>query len=349
MAVRVRTVVLGLLALVVVLGAALITSIGWEVVLGPQARPLADRTFEVTEARLARGRYLAEGPAHCFHCHSEHDFTDPTFPTVPATKGAGWQLPIPELGAVYAPNITPDPETGLGSWTDDEVARAIQEGVSRDGTALFPVMPYPRYASLDEEDVASIVVYLRSLPAVRNVVPRSELIFPLNFIVNTIPEPLHEPRRSHPSGTPAERGAYLANMADCKGCHSPTDSEGTPLSGLTYGGGTVFHPPGPEPSHVFSQNITPDPSGIAHYDADLFVEIMRAGRLPGRLLSHVMPFEYYRTITDEDLRDLFAYLQTLPPVQHRVSNDDRPTPCAVCGATHGLGELNVRTGADAAR
>jgi mono/diheme cytochrome c family protein len=342
MAKRARTVILGLLVLVVLLVAGLITSIGWEVVLGPKARPTTGRTFEVTEARLARGKYLAEGPAHCLHCHSAHDMSVPTFPTIPATRGAGWQLPIPELGAVYAPNITSDPDTGLGNWTDDEIARAIQEGVSRDGTALFPVMPYPNLARLDEEDLASIVVYLRSLPPVRNEMPRSQLVFPLSFIVNTIPEPLGEPSRSHPASTPAERGEYLANIATCKDCHSPTDDQGMPLPGLEFGGGASFHPPTPDAREVFSPNITPDPSGIAHYDATLFVQVFRSGRLPGRILNHVMPFEYFRNMTDEDLRDLFAYLQTLPAVQHRVSNDDPPTPCAVCGGSHGLGELNVR-------
>ena len=90
---------------------------------------MTDRKFDVTEARVARGKYLVEGPASCFHCHSEHDFSTPTDPIVEAKKGAGWVMPIPELNNIAARNITPDPETGLGSWTDDEIARAIREGV----------------------------------------------------------------------------------------------------------------------------------------------------------------------------------------------------------------------------
>jgi mono/diheme cytochrome c family protein len=349
MAVRAKTVVLGLLALVVLLVAGAITSVGWEVVLGPNARPVTGRTFEVTDARLARGKYLTEGPAHCFHCHTEHDLSDPAYPIVQAKKGAGWGMPVPELGRVYSRNITSDPDTGLGNWTDDEIARAIQEGVSRDGTALFPVMPYPVFAELDEEDVASIVVYLRTLPPVRNEVPRSEYVFPLNFIVNTIPEPLREPSRSHPASTPAERGAYLADMAGCHGCHSPIDQQGTPLPGMDFGGGAVFHDPGQGGREVFSMNITPDASGIAHYESDLFIQVIREGRLPGRELNHIMPFEFFRNMTDEDLGDIFAYLQTLAPVQHRVSNTDPPALCARCGQTHGLGELNRSPARDAGR
>ncbi len=341
MAVRAKTVVLAAVGLGLALLIGFVMSVGWEVVLGPKARPVTDRTFEVTQARLARGQYLVEGPAHCFHCHTEHDFSDPTYPIVQEKKGAGWELPIPELGRVYSRNITSDPETGIGNWTDDEIARAIREGVSRDGSALFPVMPYPVFARLDEEDLASIVVYLRSLPPVKNLVPRSEYVFPLNFIINTIPEPLEEPVRSHPSSTPAERGAYLAGIADCHGCHTPIDEQGTPLPGMDFGGGAVFHDPGQGGRALVSMNITPDASGIPHYDADLFLQVIREGRLPGRTLNHIMPFEFFRNMTDDDLRDIFAYLETLTPVQHRVSNTDPPTPCARCGQTHGLGELNA--------
>jgi hypothetical protein len=156
--------------LVAVVG--LISAVGWQVVLGPSARKVTDRKFESSPARLARGEYLTEVAA-CFHCHSEHDFTNPDYPISPGRKGAGWQMPIPELGSVVSRNITSDPETGLGNWTDDEIARAIQEGVSRDGSALFPVMPYMNFRNLDAEDLASIIVYLRTVPPVRQIRPKS--------------------------------------------------------------------------------------------------------------------------------------------------------------------------------
>lgn len=337
----VRTVLIGLVAAAVAFVLVVISSIGWQVVLGPDARATTDRRFEVTEARLARGKYIVEGLAACLHCHSEHDFTQPNYPILQQRKGAGWAMPIPELGKVYARNITSDPETGLGRWTDDEIARAIREGVSRDGTALFPVMPYLNFARMSDEDVASVVVYLRTLPPVRNALPPSELVFPLNHIVKTIPRPLTEPVPSHPSSTPAQRGEYLVTLAGCKICHTPVDDRGQPLPGLEFAGGESFSDPGNNMAIVHSINITRDPSGIAHYDESLFVEVIRSGQLSNRTLSHIMPFEFFRNLTDDDLRDIFAFLGSVPPVKHRVSNTEPPTPCPVCRREHGFGALNA--------
>jgi mono/diheme cytochrome c family protein len=343
MKVRARTVVLCVLGLVLLLGIAVITAVGWQVVLGPRARAVTSRTFERSDARMARGKYLVEGGAHCFHCHSEHDLTVPEYPIVQAKMGAGWELPIPELGRITSPNITPDRDTGIGTWTDDEIARAIQEGVDKNGKALFPVMPYEAFSRLDDEDLASIIVYLRSIPAVRNVVPERKLIFPLNFIVNTIPVPLAAHAAPAARTTPEARGEYLVRaVAGCDDCHTPKDDKGQPLPGLAYGGGQLFHDPGPNGKEVFSANITRDPSGIEYYDEALFIQTIRTGQTKGRTLNHIMPFEFYKNITDDDLKDIWAWVRSQPPVKHRVSNVDPPTKCPVCNQTHGLGELNVR-------
>src|SRR5262245_29091518 len=119
MRIRLRTVFLGLLTLLVLIVLGGITAIGWQIVLGPTARAVTDRKIEPTPARLERGKYLVENVAPCFHCHSDHDLTTPEYTRVAAKKGAGWEMPIPELGTVVAPNITSDPETGIGTWTDD--------------------------------------------------------------------------------------------------------------------------------------------------------------------------------------------------------------------------------------
>jgi mono/diheme cytochrome c family protein len=342
MAVRARSVVLGLVGLILLLVIGGLTLIGWEVVLGPKARAVSTTPFEVTEARLARGKYLAEGPAACFHCHSEHDFTNENYPVIEGKKGAGWVMPIPELNNIASRNITPDSETGIGLWSDDEVARAIREGVRRDRTALFPLMPYLAFASMDDEDVKAIVVYLRTIPAVRNVVPKRDLPGPLEYLVNTMPKPVTTPQPSHPASTAVERGKYLVNIAECVACHTAADDEGQFLPAMNYGGGGIFHDPGQGGKAVFSLNITPDPSGIAHYDESLFIETIRTGRVKGRTVNHIMPFENFKTITDADLSDMFAFLKTLAPVKHRVSNTDPPALCAVCGQAHGLGELNKK-------
>jgi mono/diheme cytochrome c family protein len=342
MYVRARFVVFGVLAALVLLVLAALTAMGWQIVLGPSARAVTGRKFDATDTRLARGKYLVEGPAACFHCHSDHNLADPEYPLIEAKKGAGWVMPIPELGMIASRNITPDPETGIGTWTDDEIARAIQEGVSKDGTALFPIMPYMNFRHLDDEDLASIIVYLRSIPPVKNQVLRSKLIFPLNLLVNTMPQPLtsHEPAVART--TAVARGEYLVKVvAGCHDCHTPAD-QGRPLPGMEFGGGGLFHDPGQHMTPVFSLNITQDPSGIAHYDEALFIQTLHTGQIPGRMLNHIMPFETYRNLTDDDLRDIFAYLRTRPPVMHRVSNTDPPTKCPICNQEHGLGDLNKK-------
>jgi mono/diheme cytochrome c family protein len=342
MRVRARTIVFGVLGLLVLLVLGGLTAVGWQVVLGPTARPLTSRTFERTPPRLARGQYLVLGVAACFHCHSDHDLSDPGYPVKEGMMGAGWNLPIPELGDVEAPNITPDPETGIGNWSDDAIARAIQEGVAADGRALFPVMPYVHFRNLDSEDLASIVVYLRSIPPVKHAMPRTKLVAPLNFLVNTMPQPLASHADPPARTTAVARGEYLVNtIAACGDCHTPADDKGVPLPGMDFGGGGLFHDPGQNGKEIFSVNITSDPSGIAHYDAALFIQTLRTGQMGGRVLTHIMPFENYRNMSDDDLRDIFAYLQSVPKVKHRVTNTDPPTLCPICKQVHGLGSMNV--------
>jgi mono/diheme cytochrome c family protein len=341
MRIRAKTVVLGLLALLVVVVLGGITAIGWQIILGPSARAVTDRKFDVTDARLARGKYLVEGPAHCFECHTEHDMSNPEYPIVESKRGAGWVMPIPELNSPASKNITSDKETGVGNWTDDEIARAIREGIRKDGTALFPIMPYPYFAKLDDEDLASIVVFIRSLPAVRNQVPVRNLPFPLEHIVKTIPKPITTPQPSHPASTAADRGNYLVTIASCGECHTPAD-QGQPLPGMEFAGGGLFNDPGQGGKAVFSMNITPDASGIAHYDEALLMNTLRTGQVSGRMLNHIMPFNSFKNMTDGDISDIFAYLKTLKPVKHRISNTDPPTPCPLCKQTHGLGELNKK-------
>ena len=110
---------------------------------------------------------------------------------LPGKEGAGEPLPYVGLpGRIVAPNLTPDPETGAGNWTDDQIARAVREGIGHDGRALFPIMAYGRFRSMADEDLASIVVYLRSLPAVHHELPKTEIIFPVKYLIRSAPQPL---------------------------------------------------------------------------------------------------------------------------------------------------------------
>src|SRR5262249_9566671 len=125
--------------------------------------------------RLERGRYLVNGVLSCWECHAEYDGKAPGVPPIAERLGSGLVLTDKPGKRLVAPNISPDIETRAGTWTDDMFARGIREGVGHDGRVLSDWMPYETYRILSDEDVASIVVYLRFLPSVRNVLPKTEL------------------------------------------------------------------------------------------------------------------------------------------------------------------------------
>jgi mono/diheme cytochrome c family protein len=296
-----------------------------------------DRKSDPMRERLARGRYLVEGPMLCFTCHSELDWKAPSAPVLPGKKGAGAKFP--EEGTsfpVFAPNITPDRETGAGSWTDEQLARAIREGIGHDGRRLFPAMPYLNYRVLSDEDLASVVAYMRSIPPVHNVVPKTELP---ERVMNSLPPPMPitAPVPQPDFSNSIKRGEYLVQLGVCAGCHTPTDRQGRPLPGLDFAGGTPLKGPWGE---VASTNITSDPSGISYYDRRLFLEVMRTGRVRTRQLNPIMPTSRYRYMTDEDLTAIYSYLRMLPQVSHRVDNTEPPRPCKRCGFVHGFGDRN---------
>lgn len=326
-----------LLVLVVLLVFAIQFRFGWRPFIGPRARPLTIRVFEPTPERLARGQYLVENVAGCTVCHSPHDWKKHNAPIPTGMNGAGEELPITDLpGRIVAGNLTPDPESGVGRWTDDELARAIREGVGRDGHALFPFMPYPHYSHLSDEDLASVIVYLRSLPLVRNPLPPTQIIFPVKYLIRGLPQPITSPVPAPDLSTPVKRGAYLVDIAACSDCHTP-QVRGTPVPGMNFAGGMPIRGAW---GQVASTNLTPDATGISYYDEPMFVLALRIGYVNARPLNQVMPCQAYKGMTDDDLTAIFAFLRTLPPVQHRVDNSEPPTDCRLCKMKHGLGSSN---------
>lgn len=325
--------------LVVVLTVGISFTIGWRPFIGPRMRHLTVRKFESTPKRLKRGEYLALNVSRCMICHSEHDWTAHDAPILPSTLGAGQDLNILAglPGKVYAPNITPDPATGAGSWTDDALARAIREGVRQDGRALFQLMPYRAFRAMSDQDVASVVVYLRSLPPVSKRQPPTKLSFPARYLIRSVPEPLDAPVTEPDLSTPEERGEYLVTIAGCVDCHTPQDADGQPLPGMDFGGGLILDGPW---GRVASANITPDSSGISYYDEMLFAQAIRTGYVKARRLNQIMPWHTYRGMTDEDIAGTFAYMRTLKPVRHHVDNTEPATYCKICQHTHGGGAQN---------
>lgn len=315
--------------LVVLLAVAINFTIGWRPFIGPSMRASTGRQFERTPARVERGRYLVQGGIGCSTCHSPRDFTQHGAPMQPGMELAGQALPLPGFpGTISAPNLTPDPETGAGNWTDDQIARAIREGIKHDDTTLFPLMPYAAYKGLSDEDLASVVVYLRSLAPVRNAVPATHINFPVNYLVRGAPEPVTQPVPGpNPSDTLA-RGKYMATLG-CS-CHNPVDK-------IPYAGGEKFVGPWGD---VTSANLTPDPSGIAYYSESGFIAALRTGYVGARALNPIMPYGEFKSLTDDDLKAIFAYLKSMPAIKHRVDNLLPPTYCKLCKQKHGAGDQN---------
>jgi len=155
-------------------------------------------------------------------------------------------------GFVQAQNITSDPETGIGKWTDGEVLRAMREGVKNDGSALFPMMPYPQFAIYDDEDANAIVAYLRTLKPVRHEIRPRSLSFPVNLLIKFAPQPLEGPMKK-----PTEHlayGKYLSTVAGCVICHTPMDDHGQRIEAREFGGGWEMKS---GDMRVITSNITP--------------------------------------------------------------------------------------------
>lgn len=281
----------------------------------PKMRSAPDLKAVATPQALERGRYLVESVG-CVQCHSPVDPTRPGDFPIEDQRFAG-RVFRPEEGfpgTIVAPNISPDPVQGIGQWTDGEVARAIREGVSRDGRPLFPLMNYPAYRDFTDEDTLAIIAYLRAQKPVPSALGETELDFPVNVMVRTIPQPLTEKPKG--LGAPGvERGQALMKVMLCNECHTPRD-KGQPKPGLDLAGGTPF--PGPWGT-VYASNITSHPSaGLGAYSNDDLVRVFREGKNRSGRPLWVMPWSATRNLTDEDLIALIAALRQVPPNPNMV-------------------------------
>jgi mono/diheme cytochrome c family protein len=294
-----------------------------------------------TPKRLARGKYLVEGLVQCFLCHSELDYAHRGMQPLPGKKGGGFVFPpdeseIPLPYRVVAPNISPDPDNGAGKWKDSDFVRALRQGIGHDGRTLYPLMPYNYFRHLSDNDLASIIVYERSIAPVHIQRPRTELPQDVMQTFQPLPPLEHVPEPDQ--SNPVKYGEYLVTIGHCDLCHTPVDAKGNALAGLNFAGGSPMV--GPWGTTVASLNLTPDPSGISYFDEQMFIDTIRNGRVKARLLSNAMPWGYFRNLTDADLKAIFAYLRTLKPVRHRVDNTEPPTYCKLCRSKHGLGDRN---------
>lgn len=261
-------------------------------------RPLYPIEAHTGPEGIARGEYLMEGIMNCTEaCHSEG-----------SAILTGYSESIHEgpISLVFSPpNLTPDAETGLGNWSDAEIARAIREGVDKDGVGLV-IMPSHNYHALSDEDLAAVVGYLRALEPVRNEVPPvsgnfvAKIMLALGmFGPSPVGEPISAPQVSPQPGS-VEYGAYLVKLGGCSDCHGQ-DLAGGPM-------------PMAGPGDAIPANLTPA-GELANWTAGDFIAAVYGGfGEGGRQLSEDMP--RYR-MDEADLRAIFAFLQTIPAVQSK--------------------------------
>lgn len=270
-------------------------------------------------AALERGAYLF-ALAGCAGCHTEG----------PAgALGAGGRALKTPFGTFYGPNITPDPEHGLGKWSDEDFRNALRQGVAPDGSNLFPAFPYTSFTKLTDSDIADLQAYVFSLPPVPLPDRAHDLSFPfswrfgltfwkwLNFSPGPfVPEPARDAQWN--------RGAYLVEaVLHCGECHTARDSTGGLDAARAFAGTTA----GPEGKKV--PNITPDPdTGIGQWDDGQVLALLKIGLLPdgdvvGSLMGEVVQRSTSK-LTDADRRSVVAYLRGLAPIANPKAKATAP-------------------------
>ncbi|MFQ5898994.1 MAG: c-type cytochrome [Candidatus Methylomirabilia bacterium] len=258
------------------------------------------------ETLLERGTYLMKSIVACGNCHT------PKGPRgeIPGMELAGGlKIEEPAFAAIAA-NITPDTETGIGNWTDEQIIRATREGVRPDGSIIGPPMPIGTYRGLSDRDVRAIVAYLRAVKPVENKVSESVYRIPL-------PESYGPPVGSVPAVPRDDKlkyGEYLVRIGHCMECHTPMVKGRFDFKNQFGAGGLPLSGPW---GTVFSANITPDKTtGIGKWtDRQVKMAITMGQRATGEKMFPPMPYPYYLKIAREDLDAIVAYLRTIRPIR----------------------------------
>ena len=259
----------------------------------------------LAEPSLDRGEYLVRGPAGCGNCHT------PIGPQGPVMDQelTGRLVEDNEAFRAVAPNLTPAGR--IADWSDADLGRAIREGIRPDGTLIGPPMPFTMYRGLSDDDVASIVMFLRSLPATQSAeaLPPSEYRIPLPPAYGPPVETVAAPAQ----GVTVEYGAYLAGpVSHCMECHTPMGPQGPMVDTHLGAGGFEFH--GPWGTSV-AANLTSHPDGLAKYsDAEIAAMITDGKRPDGSAMLPPMPYGHFKAFTPDDLAAVILYLRSLPPL-----------------------------------
>lgn len=287
----------------------------------PAAAPPSRIKVAMTPERIARGKYIFL-LADCDGCHSQRDVAKQYWPVVESGRGQGNYLGKEGPITLSIPNITPDPETGIGTWTDGEKIRAIREGIHQDGSALFPMMPYSEYRNMSDDDVQSLVAYLNSLRPIKHEAARPTVGFPVNLLIKGEPSPVTNPVAVADYSNKLVYGEYLTTIGVCVVCHTEAN-RGSLNRAKLFAGGREFNVGG---NRVLSANITPDKStGIGDWDLNRFLDRFHQHRTPDeslrafdKQLFTLMPWRGLAKLSDTDLEAIFTYLMTQRAVENKV-------------------------------
>jgi mono/diheme cytochrome c family protein len=258
---------------------------------------------QASAAAPARGKALAEA-ADCGGCHT----ADPAKPFA-----GGKRIEIP-FGAIFSPNVTPDRQTGIGGWSDDDFYRALHDGVAPDGSRYYPAFPYPSFTKITRDDVLAIRAWLATLAPVSNRPPPPQLRWPLNYRVvmrgwNLL---FFTPGTFKPDPQKSDawnRGAYLVEgAAHCGACHTPKNAFGADRRDRLYGGGLI--------DRWFAPRLDNAPrSGLKSWSADDIAEYLQSGRNgrshAGGLMAEVVVNSTAK-MSDDDVRAIVVFLKDLP-------------------------------------
>ncbi|MCD5970110.1 c-type cytochrome [Pseudomonas quasicaspiana] len=265
----------------------------------------AQMTQEVTPELISKGAYLARA-GDCVACHTAHD--GKTF-----AGGRGIESPI---GTIYATNITPDKDTGIGSWTYGDFERAVRRGVGHDGSALYPAMPFPSYAKVSDEDTQALYAYfMKGVEPVKQANQANDIPWPLSIrwplaYWRTFFSPTPESTVTPVAGTDPQlvRGAYLVQgLGHCGSCHTPRaltmQEKGLDEKSSDYLTGALLN-----------DWAVPSIRGVAHWSQDEIVDYLGSGRnakasVAGEMTDVVANSTSH--MTDEDLHAMAAYLKSL--------------------------------------
>lgn len=265
-------------------------------------------------AIIARGKYLVTGPAHCWTCHVDNPSKVDLRQGLPAMSG-GYSIALPMIGTVRIPNITPDPKTGIGRYTDEQLARTIRYNVTPEGHALIPFMTYN---SMSDADIEAVISYLRSAKPVENHVPAHDLSLLgkvlMRFVIKPNVSQSHKEFTVTKPDTTAAYGKYLAHsVTNCNGCHTERGMAGEYV-GKPFAGGNKKDV---ETATFVVPNLTPNPETgrIYHWSQQAFINRFRAGKT---YPEEYMPWPAYQQMSDNDLKAIYNFLQTLEPVHNKV-------------------------------